>query len=528
MSFQKFTAILASAKFPFTVEHFERPILIPGMDLPARAPRSFAGEPDSKNFELPIPFYAQNVLPTTGGIQSTSYQQLVAGIPGNVDFDQVILLRDASENNFLLAPANGQNYIYTASTNQWNPTNSFVGFPGGTVSRSYVNGRTFVCYANWNIYEYNSGAGTFLPVAISGVPVANIDGISNSSNYLLYWSGITVGWSSLIDPTDLNPSFITGAGQQIPQDVKGKIRCIAPITGGFIIYTTKNAVAALFTNNARSPFIFREISGAGGVIDPRHVTIDAALSYHYAWTTNGLQKISINASEMISDDASDFLAGKLFETFDIPSLTLTLQRISTNFNIKVTFVSGRFLVVSYGLPSSTVGFTHALVYDAIQKRWGKLRVDHTDCFQYPYPNLPGQVTFPLPLASLAFLQQDGTIQLCIQDDRVNADQGVVIVGRFQAVREKVIGFDGVEVESTLQAYPPDVYLMVSPDGKALGTPSKLQQLVNSGNFIKFGAPQPSSTGVPALRTGKSFALLVTGTFEFNTMVFSILPKMGNR
>jgi hypothetical protein len=169
-----------------------------------------------------------------------------------------------------------------------------------------------------------------------------------------------------------------------------------------------------------------------------------------------------------------------------------------------------------------------LFYDIEQKRWGKLRIDHVDCLQFPYPNLIGQVSFPLPLASVAFLQSDGTVQLLVQDDRVSIDQGVCIMGRFQLVREKMVTFDKVEVETLLQAFPPSAYLCVSPDGKALGTPQALTVLSDSGNRKLYGAPAPNSAGTAAQRTGKNFSLMLVGTFELSTAVFTILGRTGNR
>lgn len=532
MSYDTFTAILNASRFPFISDFFQRSVIIPGIDNPQRAPKSFYGTKESENLELAQQYYAQNVMPTAEGIMSVGYSQVIAAIVGATDFDQVITLRDPDENNFLFAPAGGMNYIYAADTGIWAANNSFGGWLGSLVTRSYVNGRTFIAYEKRNIYEYNTATGQFLPVVLAGNPpdgrtVVDIDGISNSNNYLLWWDNITIGWSSLVDPLDLTPSINTGAASAIPQDVKGPIRCIVPIAGGFVIYTTKNAVAALYTNNARAPFVFREIGNAGGVQSAEHVSVEASLSFHYAWTTNGLQKININSAESLSAAATDFLVGHIFESFNFTTNTLTVQKGIGHFKVKLTFISGRFLVISYGLVSTPQVYTHALVLDTSLERWGKLRIDHTDCFSYPYPNIIGQVVEVLPNHTMGFLSSSGTVTLMVMDYAPMQDQGVVLLGKYQLVRQKAVTFQFSEFENLTQAFPPNVFLILSDDGRNLGTPQQLTVLQESGNYKKYGISPPAVGAAAPRRTAKNFSLLVTGTFEFNT-VTNTITRHGNR
>jgi len=519
MSFESFTAILNAADFPFVSNFFNRSIIIPGLDNPVRTPKDFYGNSESANFELAQTYYGQNILPTTQGISSCGYRQVIAAIdPPQVDFDQAMVLRDVDENNFLYSPARGKNYIYTANAGIWQSTNPFVGWAGNLVSRSYVNGRTFIGFEKQGVYEYNTGANTFLPVVLTGILGIDIDVIGASNNYALYASGITIGWSSLIDPTDFTPSILTGAGFAIPQDMKGVARAIIAIAGGFIIYTTKNAVAALYTNNVRAPFIFREISNAGGVQGPEQVSLEASLGFHYAWTTNGLQKISLTSAETLSAGAADFLGGRIYESFDVSTLTWTIKRLSQDLKIKLTYISGRFLVVSYGEVSASQIYTHALVYDLGLKRWGKLRIDHVDCFAYPYPNLLTQVTDTPPKQSVAFLKSSGQVDLLIQDFRERNDEGVLLLGRYQFSRGKLITFQQLELEGLHQAYPPSVYLILSLDGINNNTPKQMQLLLDGQQTKKYGAPA-SVGAVAAARSGVNFSMLMVGTFDLSTVMF---------
>lgn len=516
MAFDTFTALLSAAEFPFVSDFFARPILIPGLDNPPRAPRSYTGEKDSHNPELAQHFYAQNVMPTSNGLMSVGYNQLVPAFGAVTDFDNAHTLRDTDENNFILSPAQGKNYIYAASAGAWQSVSPFVGFTGDLVTRSYVNGRTFICYQRNSIREYNRAANTFNPVVFTGVSVAVIDGISNSNNYLIWWSGITVGWSSLIDPTDLTANINTGAGSAIPQDVRGNIRAIVPISGGFVVYTTKNAVAAFYTNNARAPFVFREISNAGGILFPSQVTLDGTLGFHYAWTSNGLQKITMSAADNVDTEATDFLAGRIIENFDTTTKQLTVSRLSEDVAVKVAYVSGRYLVVSYGVKSSPQIYSHAIINDLALKRWGKVRINHVASLAYPYPNLIDKVTSQPPKQSLAFLQSDGTIKLLLMDYRDGADEGVILLGQYQIARSREIKHQSFTVEMLQQGYPPDVYLVPSLDGRTLETPKKLQLLKDSGKSKVYGAPE--SLG---LRVGQNLSYLIMGTFELNTAIINV-------
>lgn len=522
-----FTVALNVAEFPFVTDFFQRSIVVPGIDIPPRVPKSDTGIPESKNPELVQHYFAQDVMPTNEGLMSVGYINQIAAI-GVTDFDQMITLRDQDENNFLYSPAGGKNYVYRADAGIWASKNPFVATPGSRVTRSFVNGRTFVCYQNQNIYEYDSATDTFNVVAITGLSALVIDGISASNNYHLAWSRITVYWSSLVSPTDFTASITTGAGFATPQDVKGPIINIVPISGGFIIYTTKNAVAALYTQNARAPFVFREVSNTGGITDPEQVSLEATLGFHYAWTSAGLQRITATTSEAVSGPASDFLAGRILETFDSGTLTLTLQRLSSNLKVKLTYASGRYLVISYGVPtSSPQTYSHALVFDTVLKRWGKLKVDHVDCHTYPYPNFLGQITESPHKQSLSFLQQNGAVLLVVMDYREQEDAGVLILGRFQLVRQKHMTFQQLELESLLDTYEPNVYLVLSDDGKTQGIPQLLQRVYNGSAINKYGAPAYSGTGPAPRRTGKSFSVLVTGTFELSTAV-ATTTRHGDR
>jgi hypothetical protein len=158
------------------------------------------------------------------------------------------------------------------------------------VTYAYVDGKTFVCYSrlksttdvDMSIMQWNSATKSLDPATsiITNLPfpVGEIDGISSSSGYLLVWSGLTIAWApfngTAFDFTIYANGNYTGAGYQIPEDVQGPITAIIGMSGGFVAFTTRNAVAGSYhSQTITAPWVFREIPDAGGVDNYEQVTV---------------------------------------------------------------------------------------------------------------------------------------------------------------------------------------------------------------------------------------------------------------
>jgi len=450
----------------------------PTLDSNVRTPQSFYGGAESAEMSVPQAVYLENMMPTAEGMQSVGYFQQVRPLLNAVDFDQAITLRDEDENNFLYVPARGKNYILNMATGAWVSTNPFTGWTGKLVTRAYVNGRTFVCFESRGIYEYDAAANTFLPQTITGLAAVDIRGIGGSSNYLIAFTDLEVCWSSLVDPLDFTPSFTTGAGRSIPQDVKARITAVLGISGGFIVYTAKNAIAAVYTNNTRAPFTFKEIANAGGIQTYEQVTSEQTSGAQYAWTTGGLQKITVQNAEPVSAEVNDFIAGKMYDEWDPVDKELTTSYIDGyEFPVKLSFISSRFVVISYSVNSDVALYQYALIFDVVLKRWGKLKILHTDCFSYPYPNVVGPVTYtglantiyddltqtsyadltlgvisdPPSKLTIAFLTTAGEVKLATLDyEKSTEETGVIIFGHFQLTRASMVQLQTAEFEGIYQ------------------------------------------------------------------------------
>lgn len=553
MSKYRFSGALNAANFPFVSTMQGRTVVQPQLDN--KVPnQGFYGSQESANYDIPQLLFCENVVPTAEGLQSVGFEAAIGAFdPATDDFDQAITLRDEDENVFLFSPAGGKNYIFRGNTGEWESVDPIGGGTavGVAVSRAYVNGRTFICYEGLGIYEYDSGAVSFDLQTVTGITGTDIRGIGASNNYLIAYTDITVYWSSLVDPLDFTPSTSTGAGFSIPQDVKAKIHAIVGTAGGFIIYTAKNAVAAVYTNNIRAPFAFKEIANAGGLLSYEQTTSEQNSGPQYAWTTGGLQKITVQGAESVSAAVNDFLAGRIYETWSTDAKLLrTIFADNSEFQVKVAYISSRWLVISYCVDGSGT-YQYALLYDTILKRWGKVKFDHVDCFSYPYPNVFGDLTYdeltisyesleftsyddlstgvefnPLSKKSIAFLAADGTVTTLVMDyDKPDLQTGVVIFGKFQLVRARMMTMQTVDlegvyrIEESLVPNTPAITCtaLTSLDGKNLDHPYTTTLLKNT-EFLQRYARRA---------TGINFGIAVEGSFSLSSYILEVTAE-GDR
>ena len=372
---------------------------------------------------------------------------------------------------------------------------------------------------------------------VTNIPFAlgTIDGIAASNGYLLLYSDISVAWAPF-DGTAFNYDIylngaFTGSGYQIPEDVQGNIKACIGLPGGFVLFTTKNAVASTYhSQNVAAPWIFKEIAGCGGIESYEQATVEGSLSSIIAYTTTGLQKISLNSSEEAYPDVSDFIAGRYFERYNFDDQTLRQTPVTLDLYVKLTNIANRYLVVSYG--TFTKIYSFALVYDMTLKRWGKLRMVHRDCFYYSYGvetasltyGMLGDVAYDNPdlttydAASgqsnaivaaqhgLAFLRQDGSVTLAgWSNQERDEDTAVAIIGRVQLTRTSHTQFNRLEVEGLTSGR---LYIQPSYNGRDLETAEELVTIESSGDLRVAGS----------MIDCKNFNIVVEGSFDLSTLI----------
>jgi len=561
MAVQRFKVSMNNAVFPLVSTKAPRAVFVPQLDSAPRQNRGFTGTDDSVDFNLAQILYGENFMPIGEGVRSVGYESVV-GATVNNDFDQIFPLRDSEENTVLYSPARGQNYVYDDVASAWTtdpyadvwaPTVLAAGLDpaDSSVTYSYVDGKTFVCYSrlksnagsptDMSIMQWNESTKALVPATtiLANVPFAagEIDGISASNGFLLMWSGLSVAWApyngTAFDFQPFNNGAFTGAGNQIPEDVKGKITALIAVPGGFIIFTARNAVAAnYYAQSLSAPWVFREISGAGGIEDYEQATVYSSMGEVYAYTTAGMQKISLNSAETVYPEISDFIAGRQTERYDFGTHALLKGGTTVDLFTKVTSISTRFVVVSYGYYPGI--FSYAIVIDLAMKRWGKLRIIHKDCFYYTQQTQPGALTYSMmhdvtyaaaggdalvydasaaptqatsvAQHSLAFLLSTGEVKVAVWTDQARTeDVACLVIGRVQLTRSSNIQLNRVEAEGMESG---NMFIAPSANGRTLTTPIALIDVERVDGYLCQGEM------IDCL----NFNLMIEGSFNLTTLI----------
>ena len=557
MAVQRFKVSLNAARFPLVSTKGQRAVYVPGLDSTLRVGESYAGSNESVDTNRAQVLYGENFMPIAEGLKSVGYSELIAAT-ANEDFDQIFALRDDQENTVLYSPAAGKNYVYdgafgiwtsTAYTTIWSPHVPLAPYTPdlSKVTYAYVEGYTFVCFSrvkssditpvDMSIMYWNPTTQSLSPATalVTNLPFAagEIDGIAASNGYLIVYSGITVAWApfngTAFDFTIYTAGNYTGAGYQIPEDVQGNIQACIGLPGGFVIFTTKNGIAAsYYSQSVISPWVFRAIPNCGGIASYEQATIEGSLGYIIAYTTTGFQKISLNSAEEVHPDVSDFIVDRYLEQYSFGTQTLSRSTVNIDFYTKLSNVANRYLILSYGTQPTV--FSFALVYDMSLKRWGKLRVVHCDCFYYSYGSESQAITYSMLGDStytdmgttlysetlgqssqivpaqhgLAFLAPTGQVQLATWSNQLRTeDNAVVVIGRVQLTRTSNIQFNRIELEGLNTGR---IYVVPSYNGKDLEAASLLTTIEQTTDYRIAGD----------LIDCKNFNLIVEGTFDLST------------
>jgi len=526
---------LSAARFPLVSDFQGRTIILPQYDMNFQKSAAFAGADADRDVGVPQVFYMHNSMPTEQGYQSIGFATVVAAMDGEpVDFDQASTLLDAAGNKFLYVPAAGKNYVFDAPVLEWASVSPITGLAEDVlVTTAFVQGETYIFYARKKCIKYNRTTKVFDEVILIGLVPENIVGIVGSNGYLLCWdfNGVLY-WSSAVNPLDFVPSLITGASSGNITDLKGSVVVILSTINGFIVYGTGNAVGGSFTGNIRFPFTLKEIPGSGGIRSKEHVSFESNIEKHYALTSAGLQTLTKTTSEVVLAETSDFITSRTFEDYDEATKIFTVTYLTTDPLVKLTVIGSRYFVLSYGIST----YTHALIYDIVQKKWGKVKLTHVDCFQFNAPNLYGEITYAMLLALgftydslmdtsyadlfttmvtaerprriIGFLQRDGTVQVLRFDLGQLDHSGVFLLGKYQFTRGHDVQILGFEVENIDQGSNYTAFVLPTLDGKTFQAAVTPVLKTGTGKARKY----------QVRKTGVNHTLLFHGSFNLTSVL----------
>ncbi|MNI34968.1 hypothetical protein D3C73_889780 [compost metagenome] len=264
-------------------------------------------------------------------------------------------------------------------------------------------------------------------------------------------------------------------------------------------------MSVIFSGNAEFPWNFKNIPASGGVSSADVVSQEQAAGRQQVYSTNGIQQVAHANCNTVLPAVTDFIAGNVFEDFDTVNNIFIRTKFDWSMRKKLAVVADRYVVISYGL-SPTADMTHALILDLTQTRMGKVRIQHTSCFELR--SLNSEVT-EIPRDAIAFLQRDGTVK--VLDFSLNdlAEDSVLIMGKFQYVRQKMLELNSLEVE-TIES--PDAFTALalpSLNGKTFNQAVEGYPMEVANGYRKF-------TWDGAIGTNVSW--IFKGTYNINSIV----------
>lgn len=386
---------LTAKGFPFKFDELSSTVFVNrGLEQQRQYIPGFDGDESAQSFGLCQAFYMENVLPQIRGYSSVHWGKRLEAVAPELlleDVGQVFVLRDSANNVALYAPANGQNFVYDADVGEWRAY-PFSGTLTANVTVTHLKGTSYICYAGLGIFVYDFYTSSMVAQTPLGISMSGVRGVCAANQYLLIWDANTLYWSSATEPMDFLPGLSTGAGSSSVLAVRSEITQVLPISDGYICYTTTNAVGATYSGDPVTPWIFREIPGSAGVALAEHVSYEANLAVHFAWTTSGFQQMTLRQAEPLWPELTDAIARGLYSDIVSPDTVPSVVK-AARLAVRVATIGARYVCVSLKDSQSTGMYQFAYVYDLGMDRWGKIKVPHTDVFEFRPPEFAPITTY---------------------------------------------------------------------------------------------------------------------------------------
>ena len=528
-----YRANLQTATFPLLSELSGRSIIVGGQDQNYVIGVSITREGQvPADIGVPQVYYCHNVMPSTYGYQSVGYDLAYTGIdwggitPSPVNFTSAQLIQGGQIvsskpvatgfKSYISVPKAGANsvFILDAVTKQWKRVLGAPTVAADTVvTVATVNGVSYIFFSKIGAYIYDNNTNTLIARTLTGLAVNTILGLVSSNGYLFAYSTVAVAWSSVVDVEDFVPSEVSGAGGGNVQETKGEIVTASTTALGLILYTTVNAVSVIYSGNADFPWNFKAIPSSGGVTSPDLVSAEQVGGFQQAYTTNGLQQIGHTGARTIAPQITDFLGGNTFEDYNTQTGEFTVSEFDWVMGKGLAVIADRYVVVSYGLqPDGTAPLNYALVLDVTQNRLGKLKLDHNFAFELRAITANAGEA---PRKSIALLQGNGDVRVVNFDFTAPAPDAVLLLGKFQYVRQRMLDLHSAELENIKAGADFDMIALPSLDGK--NVTSELPGYLN-------GAPGLAREYLFDGAIGTNISLMFKGRFNLISLVLWFSPS----
>lgn len=366
----------------------------------------YVGGLDEDKEDKPKLYWAENVMPISEGFASAQYFKVVhenampvIDIVDAIPRTNVHLVYNAlGEVTYLLENMN-QLIIYKPKEGVWEVIET-ISDTGLQFSVFYLKGTTYYFHRDIGLKKFGNTfeAADIITVTLTGTgdfnggASGNVYAMTSVLSYIVAVTRFEVYWSDPITETNFHPTVPSTslAGSSKVLALKGEAKMILPITNGFIIYTSTNAVAASYSNNPNNPFIFREVANSAGTFNPFHVAYKTSLPMHFAWTDAGFMQVTPTESASIFPEITDFLGSDTLEFIDLSTGKIR-KEVGVNIASKVTYLNSRYIAISYGKENEP--YDYLLMFDTTLKRWGKLKYRHIAVFNFLPPNVKGGITY---------------------------------------------------------------------------------------------------------------------------------------
>lgn len=498
-------------------------MIVPGPDNNYDRRVDPAGE--GSDAGIPQAIYLENVIPTANGYQSAGYS-IVSPIPttGSISIYEIDAIRTAGfPVKVTLAYKNTAGFYASSAEGLGNWTSIiFSGtteYPIKNLSSAVVRGVCYVLIQGASNSELFTAVHNDINLTLTNVTASVTPGsflvdakyICAAYNYLICLKddGI-VYWSSTTTPTDFVSSLVTGAGSEIPNSTLSRIRTIFSTTTGFYIESTNGLTYAQYTGNSRYPWKFVPVDATNTIVS--YTSGDVNSDNHYVLESSGaIKNVTQRVSEIIAPELSDYLRRiEKVDVFDSASNTFSKVPITILTAPKIYLFFDRYICLS--CEAITAGkYSAIIIYDISLKRYGKLKIVHTNLVHYN--------SFNNNINAEKIGIVDKVTGVCsILDFDVNSltavHAGVLVLGKYQYVRSRFLALDEIALEGDMPSIT--TAILPSLDGKNFDSPV-LPTAVISG---------------PSLRTfvcrteAKNQTLVIKGAFSLDTVELVFHPGAG--